>query len=143
MCVSWPHGERCGGAAAEQPQSTGACPAAPGARRVLQLCPARRAAVSGEGCTQLPGPGAWEPGLFGRGCWRVPLGWVLCAPSAAAAAAGIQTARSPPEGSWQVPNLPETCLITETGLDSSLEAVVSEQGSCRQEEVEGAWGARL
>lgn len=67
---------------------------------------------------------------------------VLC-PLAAAAAVGIQSAGCPPEGSWQIPNLPETCLTIEAGLGSSLEAVVSELGSRRQEEVEGAWGARL
>lgn len=49
---------------------------------------------------------------------------VLC-PLAAATAVGTQMAGSLPEGSWQIPNLPETCLIIEAGLDSSLEAIVS------------------
>lgn len=53
---------------------------------------------------------------------------VLC-PLAPAAAVGIQIAGSPPEGSWCVPNPPETCVIVEAGLHSSLGAVVSEQGS--------------
>lgn len=53
---------------------------------------------------------------------------LLC-PLAAAAAVGIQIAGSSPEGSWQIPNLPETCVTVEAGLDSPLEATVSEQGS--------------
>lgn len=97
--------------------------------------------MSGGGCA---GAGKLETWTVWRGLVLGTAGvGVLCPLAAAAAAVGMQMAGSSPEGNWKFPHLPETCVVIEAGPDSSLEAIVSEQGSCRQEEVAGAWGARL
>lgn len=96
--------------------------------------------MSGGGCA---GAGKLETWTVWRGLVLGTTGVGVLCPLAAAGAVGMQMAGSSPEGSWKIPNLPETCVVIETGLDSSLEAIVSEQGSCRQEEVAGSWGGRL